>query len=111
MPWREVTRISLREEFVQLALPAGVNRRELCRRFAQSHPGLIGVRFGALAHTAGDRIRHTRSSRVQVTPACGLLKAATLRCSAPGPGFCRASLLQRYVVPIRGAAAPVWLTR
>jgi transposase-like protein len=33
MPWREVTRMSLREEFVQLALQAGVNRRELCRRF------------------------------------------------------------------------------
>lgn len=32
MPWREVTRMSLREEFVQLALQAGVNRRELCRR-------------------------------------------------------------------------------
>ena len=25
--------MSLREEFVQLALQAGVNRRELCRRF------------------------------------------------------------------------------
>jgi transposase-like protein len=33
MPWREVTRMSLREEFVQLAQQAGVNRRELCRRF------------------------------------------------------------------------------
>lgn len=33
MPWREVTRMSSREEFVQLAMQAGVNRRELCRRF------------------------------------------------------------------------------
>ena len=33
MPWAEVTRVSLREEFVQLALQSGVNRRELCRRF------------------------------------------------------------------------------
>jgi transposase InsO family protein len=33
MPWREVTRMSLREEFVKLAIPAGTNRRELCRRF------------------------------------------------------------------------------
>jgi transposase len=32
MPWAEVTRVSLREEFVQLAMQAGVNRRELCRR-------------------------------------------------------------------------------
>jgi len=33
MPWREVTRVSLREEFVQLAMQAESNRRELCRRF------------------------------------------------------------------------------
>jgi len=36
MPCREVTRISLREEFVQLAMQAGSNRRELCRRFGVS---------------------------------------------------------------------------
>jgi transposase-like protein len=33
MLWTEVTRVSLREEFVQLAMQPGVNRRELCRRF------------------------------------------------------------------------------
>jgi transposase-like protein len=33
MPWMEVTRVSLREEFVQLAVQPGVNWRELCRRF------------------------------------------------------------------------------
>jgi transposase InsO family protein len=33
MPWREVTRMSLREEFVKLAMQVGANRRELCRRF------------------------------------------------------------------------------
>jgi transposase InsO family protein len=33
MPWQEVTRMSLREEFVKLAMQAGANRRELCRRF------------------------------------------------------------------------------
>lgn len=36
MPWAEVTRVSLREEFVQLAMQPGVNRRELCRRFGIS---------------------------------------------------------------------------
>jgi transposase InsO family protein len=36
MPWGEVTRVSLREEFVQVALQTGVNRRELCRRFGIS---------------------------------------------------------------------------
>lgn len=33
MPWQEVTRVSLRQEFVVLALQPGNNRRELCRRF------------------------------------------------------------------------------
>jgi transposase-like protein len=36
MPWAEVTRVLLREEFVQLAMQPGVNRRELCRRFGIS---------------------------------------------------------------------------
>lgn len=36
MPWREVTRVSLREEFVKLASSKGANRRELCRRFGIS---------------------------------------------------------------------------
>jgi transposase-like protein len=33
MPWQEVTRMESREEFVKLALQAGADRRELCRRF------------------------------------------------------------------------------
>ncbi len=36
MRWREVTRMSLREEFVKLAKQPGANRRELCRRFGAS---------------------------------------------------------------------------
>ena len=36
MPWPEVTRVALREEFVKLANVEGVNRRELCRRFGIS---------------------------------------------------------------------------
>ena len=33
MPWREVSKMDERREFVRLALQEGVNRRELCRRF------------------------------------------------------------------------------
>jgi transposase InsO family protein len=36
MPWCEVSTMSLREEFVMLALHEGSNRRELCRRFGVS---------------------------------------------------------------------------
>lgn len=36
MPWEEVSTMSLRKEFVMLALQDGANRRELCRRFGIS---------------------------------------------------------------------------
>ena len=37
MPWREVSIMEQRREFVRLALLEGANRRELCRRFG-IHP-------------------------------------------------------------------------
>ena len=37
MPWREVSKMGEREEFVRLAGLDGANRRELCRRFG-IHP-------------------------------------------------------------------------
>lgn len=37
MPWREVSKMDERREFVQLAMQEGANRRELCRRFG-IHP-------------------------------------------------------------------------
>ncbi len=36
MPWQRRDLMSLRREFVELALPEGANRRELCRRFGIS---------------------------------------------------------------------------
>ena len=36
MPWREVSVVDQREEFIRLAQQEGVNRRELCRRFGVS---------------------------------------------------------------------------
>lgn len=38
MPWREVSVMEQRREFVRLALMEGSNRRELCRRFGISPP-------------------------------------------------------------------------
>src|ERR1700716_877985 len=37
MPWREVSVVDQRREFVRLAMQEGANRRELCRRFG-IHP-------------------------------------------------------------------------
>lgn len=36
MPWREVSVMDQRREFVRLAMQEGTNRRELCRRFGIS---------------------------------------------------------------------------
>jgi transposase-like protein len=36
MPWREVSVMDERHEFVRLAMQEGANRRELCRRFGIS---------------------------------------------------------------------------
>ena len=37
MPWREVSIMDERREFIWLAMQEGANRRELCRRFG-IHP-------------------------------------------------------------------------
>ena len=58
MPWREVTRMSLREEFVQLALQAGVNRREAAPALRDRAEDRLQV---ADALRAGGRERSRRS--------------------------------------------------
>ena len=66
MPWKEVSIMSEREEFVRLALQEGANKSELCRRFEISRP--TGdkwiARFGA-QDRAG---LADRSRRPQHTP-------------------------------------------
>jgi transposase InsO family protein len=68
MPWAEVTRVSLREEFVQLAMQAGVNRRELCRRFGISPK--TGYKWLARHTLEGTSGLSDRSRRPQHSPAC-----------------------------------------
>ena len=64
MPWREVSVMDQRREFVRLALQDGVNRRELCRRFGISAD--IGYkwlgRFVAGDAELGDRARRPHHS-------------------------------------------------
>src|SRR6185295_919800 len=38
MPWKEVSIMSAREEFVRLAMQPEANKSELCRRFGISRP-------------------------------------------------------------------------
>lgn len=65
MPWREVSVMGERQEFVRLALEEGVNRRELCRRFGISPD--IGYKWLA-RWKAGDRELLDRSRRPHVSP-------------------------------------------
>jgi transposase InsO family protein len=66
MPWREVSVMEQRREFVQLALQEGVNRRELCRRFRIS----ATVAYKWLDRFAGgDTELADRSRRPHASPA------------------------------------------
>ena len=65
MPWREVSVMDERREFVRLALQEGANRRELCRRFG-IHP-TTGYKWLA-RFEAGDRALADRSRRPLTSP-------------------------------------------
>jgi transposase InsO family protein len=63
MPWREVSVVDQRREFVRLASQEGANRRELCRRFG-IHPDTGYKWLGRWPADAGlaDRSRRPHSS-------------------------------------------------
>lgn len=63
MPWREVSIVEQRREFVRLALQEGANRRELCRRFG-IHPDTAYKWLGrwAAGEELVDRSRRPHSS-------------------------------------------------
>lgn len=71
MPWKARDTMSLRREFVELAVQAGVNRRELCRRFGVSPKTAYKwlVRFGQEG-VAGlsDRSRRPHESPDRTVP-------------------------------------------
>jgi transposase InsO family protein len=65
MPWREVSAMDERREFVRLALLEGANRRELCRRFGISAD--VGYKWLA-RWQAGDAELADRSRRPHESP-------------------------------------------
>lgn len=77
MPWREVSAMDQRSEFVRLALQEGANRRELCRRFGISPD--VGYkwlrRFQAGDEELADRSRrpHTSPNRSAASTEAGVL--------------------------------------
>lgn len=64
MPWREVSTVEQRREFVALASLEGSNRRELCRRFGIS--AQTGYKW--LARAAAEDDLHDRSHRPHNSP-------------------------------------------
>ncbi|SDI35058.1 Transposase, partial [Bradyrhizobium sp. Rc2d] len=64
MPWREVSVMDQRREFVRLAMQEGANRRELCRRF-NIHPD-TGYKW--LARWQADQDIEDRSRRPHASP-------------------------------------------
>lgn len=65
MPWREVSVMEQRREFVGLAMQEGANRRELCRRFGISPE--TGYKWLG-RWNAGDQALADRSRRPHVSP-------------------------------------------
>jgi transposase len=65
MPWREVSTMDQRREFVQLAKREGSNRRELCRRFGISTK--TGYKWLARSD-AGDAALGNQSRRPHASP-------------------------------------------
>jgi transposase InsO family protein len=66
MPWREVSVMDQRREFVRLAMQEGVNRRELCRRFGVSPT--VGYKW-LERWSKGDAVLADRSRRPHGSPA------------------------------------------
>jgi transposase-like protein len=64
MPWREVSVVDQRREFVRLAMQEGANRRELCRRFG-IHPD-TGYKW--LSRWQADQKLADRSRRPHSSP-------------------------------------------
>jgi len=63
MPWREVSIMEQRQEFIRLASQEGANRRELCRRFGIHHStGYKWLARSTCGGELGDRSRRPHNS-------------------------------------------------
>lgn len=104
MPFREVSRMSEREEFVRLASAEGANRRELCRRFGISpttgYLWLGRFREEGVAGMA-ERSRRPRVSPARSAPA---MEAAVLKIREENP--CWGGRKIAAALRMEGAAAP-----
>lgn len=87
MPWKTRNRMSLRQEFVELATREGANRRELCRRFGISpKTGYALLARHAVEGSAAfeERSRRPLNSPTQTDP---ILEAAVLALRREHPAW------------------------
>lgn len=107
MPWREVSTMDQRREFVALASLEGANRRELCRRFGIS--AQTGYKWLARAEEKGadlaDRSRRPHKSPLRCKPS---IEAAVLNIRDAHPAW-GARKIERCLTRA-GKAAPALST-
>lgn len=87
MPWKEVSTVSLRLEFVALATAEGVNLRDLCRRFAISPR--TGYKWRRRFQAGGPEALADRSRRPHASPgrSAPQLEAAVLQLRDAHPAW------------------------
>lgn len=97
MPWKEVTIMSQRRAFVELAGKAGANMRELCRRFGISPP--TGYKWLTRYREGGVPVLQDQSRRPQRSPAqtADTMEAAVLAERAVHPTWGGRKLQRRLV--------------
>jgi transposase InsO family protein len=86
MPWREVSVMEQRREFVRLALQEGANRRELCRRF-EVHADTAYKWLGRFANGDGELADRSRRPHTSPGRCDAALEAQVLRVRAAHPAW------------------------
>jgi transposase InsO family protein len=106
MPWREVTTMSSRKEFVVLASQEGANIRELCRRFAITPR--TGYKWLERYRKGGDGDLGDRSRRPQRSPTRtgGAIEDAVLTERRAHPAWGARKLHARLVGQIADLPSP-----
>lgn len=107
MPWKEVSAVDQRREFVRLALLEGSNRRELCRRFGISPE--TGYQY-LRRYATGDRALEDRSRRPLSSPlrTADVMESAVLAVRDAHPAWGARKIAA--VIARDGEAAPAMST-